>query len=61
MSSSTVVISQLPTGECCDSISENILGDAMLDQLMHNAYNMKLQGKSMRKVLGQLTEGEHLH
>ena len=59
-SSSTIVISQLPTSEWYDSIGENTLADAILDRLMHNAHSLKLQGKSMRKVLGQLTEGEHL-
>lgn len=60
-SSSTVVISQLPTDQCYDSIGENTLADAILDRLMHNAHVLKLTGKeSMRKVLGKLTEGEHL-
>ena len=60
-SSSTVVISQLPSDQWYDSIGENTLADAILDRLMHNAHCLKLDGReSMRKVLGQLTEGEHL-
>lgn len=59
-SSSTIVISQLPTDQWYDSIGENTLADAILDRLMHNAHALKLNGESMRKVLGQLTEGEHL-
>ena len=32
-----------------------------LDRLMHNAHALKLEAReSMRKVMGQLTEGEHL-
>jgi DNA replication protein DnaC len=58
--SSTVVISRLPTSEWYDSIVENTLADAILGRLMHNAHSPKLQGKSMRKVLGQLTKGERL-
>jgi len=27
---------------------------------MHNAHTLKLNGESMRKVLAQLTEDEHL-
>ena len=60
-SSSTVVISQLPTDQWYDSIGENTLADAILDRLMHNAHALKLEAReSMRKVMGQLTEGEHL-
>jgi len=59
-SSSTVVISQLPTDQWYMSIGDNTLADAILDRLMHNAHSLKLQGESMRKVLGQLTEREHL-
>ena len=58
--SSTCVISQLPTDQWYASIGDNTLADAILDRLMHNAHTLKLKGESMRKVLGQLTEGEHL-
>lgn len=57
---STGVLSQLPTNQWYDGIGDNTLADAILDRLMHNAHELKLQGESMRKVLGQLTEGEHL-
>jgi DNA replication protein DnaC len=59
-SSSTLVISQLPTDQWYAAIGDNTLADAILDRLMHNAHNLKLKGKSMRKNLGQLTEDEHL-
>lgn len=59
-SSSTVVISQLPTDQWYLSIGDSTLADAILDRLMHNAHSLKLKGESMRKILGQLTEGEHL-
>jgi len=58
--SSTIVISQLPTDQWYAAIGDNTLADAILDRLMHNAHNLKLKGKSMRKNLGQLTEDEHL-
>jgi DNA replication protein DnaC len=57
---STVMISQLPTDQWYTSIGDNTLADAILDRLMHNAHRLQLKGESMRKILGQLTDGEHL-
>lgn len=57
---STLIISQLPTDQWYVSIGDNTLADAILDRLMHNAHRLPLKGESMRKVLGQLTEDEHL-
>ena len=57
---STLVISQLPTDQWYASIGDNTLADAILDRLMHNAHRLQLKGESMRKILGQLTEDEHL-
>ena len=57
---STAVISQLPTDQWYASIGDNTLADAILDRLMHNAHRLPLKGESMRKILGQLTEDEHL-
>lgn len=48
-SSSTVIISQLPTDDWHHSIGDNTLADAILDRLMHNAHRIKLKGESMRK------------
>lgn len=31
-----------------------------VDRLMHNVHRLPLKGESMRKILGQLTEREHL-
>ncbi|MCP4992365.1 MAG: ATP-binding protein [Gammaproteobacteria bacterium] len=57
---STLMISQLPTDQWYASIGDNTLADAILDRLMHNAHRLQLKGESMRKILGQLTEDEHL-
>ena len=57
---STVMISQLPTDQWYAAIGDNTLADAILDRLMHNAHRLPLKGESMRKILGKLTEGEHL-
>jgi DNA replication protein DnaC len=49
-SSSTLVISQLPTDQWHQSIGDNTLADAILDRLMHNAHRIKLKGESLRKL-----------
>lgn len=48
-SSSTVMISQLPTDQWYQCIGDNTLADAILDRLMHNAHRINLKGESMRK------------
>lgn len=59
-SQSTVMLSQLPTDQWYAAIGDNTLADAILDRLMHNAHRLTLNGESMRKILGKLTDGEHL-
>lgn len=59
-SSSTVIISQLPTEQWYEMIGDNTLADAILDRIMHNSHRLKLRGESMRKKLNILTHGEHL-
>ena len=59
-SSSTVVISQLPTEQWHRSIGDNTLADAILDRLMHNAHRIKLKGESMRKIQSEIDGSEHL-
>jgi DNA replication protein DnaC len=57
---STVVISQLPTDQWYANIGDNTLADAILDRLMHNAHRLVLKGESMRKIMSDLTQDEHL-
>lgn len=57
---STLMISQLPTDQWYASIGDNTLADAILDRLMHNAHRLQLNGESIRKRNGLLTDGEHL-
>lgn len=59
-STSTLIISQLPTDQWYASIGDNTLADAILDRLMHNAHRIALKGESMRKIKGKLTQDEHL-
>jgi len=58
--SSTLIISQLPVDQWYACIGDNTLADAILDRLVHNAHRLNLKGESMRKILGKLTESEHL-
>ena len=46
--SSPAMISQLPTDQWYQSISDNTLADAILDRLMHNAHRISLKGESMK-------------
>lgn len=48
-STSTIILSQLPTDQWYQSIGDNTLADAILDRLMHNAHRINLKGESMRK------------
>ena len=57
---STVVISQLPTDQWYATIGDNTLADAILDRLMHNTHRLVLKGESMRKIMSDLTQVEHL-
>ncbi|BBL92463.1 MULTISPECIES: IS21-like element helper ATPase IstB [Vibrio] len=59
-STSTVIISQLPTDEWYQSIGDNTLADAILDRLMHNAHRINLKGESMRRVQARLTQRDQL-
>ena len=56
---STIVTSQLPVESWHAVIGDPTLGDAILDRLVHNAYQLNLKGESMRKTRGPLTQGDH--
>jgi len=49
-SGSTLITSQLPVDKWHDVIGEPTFADAILDRLVHNAYRLKLDGPSMRKL-----------
>jgi DNA replication protein DnaC len=48
---STLVTSQLPVKMWHDAIGDATLADALLDRLVHNAYQIKLLGESRRKAV----------
>ncbi len=55
---STMVTSQLPVGAWHEAIDHPTLADAILDRLVHNAYEIALEGESVRrkKALAQSTQ-----
>ena len=57
---STVVTSQLPVEKWHDVVGDPTLADAILDRLVHSAYQINLKGESMRKRQGTLTQTSHL-
>jgi len=44
----TVITSQFPVGQWHELIADPTAADALLDRLVHNAYRLELDGKSMR-------------
>jgi DNA replication protein DnaC len=46
---STLITSQLPISQW-----HEVLADAILDRLVHNAYKLELRGESMRKLMTKL-------
>jgi DNA replication protein DnaC len=53
----TLVTRQLPVEHWHEALGEPTLADAILDRLVHNAYQITLQGESMRKRQVQVTRG----
>jgi DNA replication protein DnaC len=49
----TVVTGQLPVEHWHEALGDPTLAEAILDRLVHNAYRIKLKGKSMRKHLAE--------
>ena len=56
---STVVTSQLPVENWHDIVGDPTLADAILDRLVHSAYQLNLKGESMRKRRQPLTQTDH--
>ena len=56
---STVVTSQLPVAKWHAVIGDPTLADAILDRLVHSAYQLNLKGESMRKKRRPLTQTDH--
>ena len=57
---STLVTSQLPIEQWHKAIGDATLDDAILDRLLHNSHKLKLKGESMRKIMNNLNESDHL-
>lgn len=52
---STLMTSQLPVTHWHQTMEDPTLADAILDRLVHNAYQINLKGESMRKKKRKLT------
>ena len=57
--SSTIVTSQLPVKSWHAVIADTTLADAILDRLVYIAYQLNLEGESMRKTRGPLNQTDH--
>lgn len=55
---STLVTSQLPVDKWYDAIDHPTLADAILDRLIHNAYQIALKGESMRRKKARAAKKE---
>ena len=55
---STCIISQIPVEHWHEQFANSTVADAILDRLMHNAYQLNLRGESMRKVTSSLPKSE---
>ena len=55
---STLLVSQLPIEHWHEVIGDPTLADAILDRLVHNAYQLNMKGDSMRKKNSKLTKSE---
>jgi DNA replication protein DnaC len=54
-SRASIITSQLPVDHWHEVIGDPTLADAILDRLVHNAYQIPLKGESMRKRANKLT------
>ncbi|GBE06993.1 transposase/IS protein [bacterium BMS3Abin11] len=57
---STLITSQLPVNQWHKTIGDATLADAILDRLLHNSHKLKLKGESMRKIMSEFTDSDHL-
>ena len=56
---STIVTSQLPVEKWHAVVGDPTLADAILDRLVHSAYQLNLKGESMRRKHRPLTQTDH--
>jgi len=56
---STLIASQLPQEHWYKMIGESTHADAIFDRLVHGSIKIKLEGESMRKIINNLTDGDH--
>lgn len=54
----TLITSQFPVEQWHDLIADATVADAILDRLIHNAYRLKLEGESLRKIPAKKTPSD---
>ena len=54
-----IVTSQFPVEKWHAVVGDPALADAILDRLVHRAYQLNLKGESMRKRRNALTQSDH--
>ena len=57
-SGSTIICGQLPVTKWHAYIGEPTIADTICDRLIHNAYQITLEGESMRKIKTKITKGK---
>ena len=50
---SMILTSQMPIAHWHEQIGDPTIADSILDRLVHNAYQIELDGESIRKVRGR--------
>ena len=58
---STLVAAQVPIEKWHEVIADPTLADAILDRIVHNAYQIKMKGESMRKLKNGLTNEQTIN
>lgn len=56
---STIIVGQIPVSAWHEMIGDPTLADAILDRLVHRAYQIQMKGESMRKIVKSLTQAGH--
>lgn len=54
--SSLILASQVPSGKWYETFEDPTYADAIMDRIIHNAYQINLKGPSMRKVTSTIME-----
>lgn len=51
--SSTIITTQIPLDNWHECLGDPTIADAIMDRIVHNAYQIQLRGESMRKIIAR--------